>query len=275
MLVSLQPPIPLPIWDILASVAVELLASLVVGVLAYLFFGRRPRAASWNERKDAINEQIRVRLRQMIQAQEQLSADEEIDDPTEKRLTDAERTRWGNQSGKAYEALQAILQEYRYLLAPRVSEILQTLFRRVNSDEVADTTAPQTVFLVLANDAHRDLVEFLPADVGPAQGVQWRVQRLRRWLWRQWWRLKGWAGGVLWRLDTWTENLGIMTGPQLTQDNVRNPPRTGVWQTVEEMNKLGLTRVMIQRRASGAARSRSASLAAHTHATRPCQVEPS
>jgi hypothetical protein len=242
-----QSPIPLTIWDILANAAGEILGTLLLGVLGYLFLRRRPRAASWNERKADIYEQLRVRLHRVIQAQEPLSVDEERDDPTnQQHLTQAERERWANQSRTAQQEIQAMLDEHRYILAPRVIEIVEGFFRTLSDEDVLDTTRPDLIVLIEARQAYRDLGEFLPADVGAARGVQWRLQRLRRWLDRQWHKLKSWARGLLWRLDRWIEDFALLTGPQLMQDNVRNPPRAAIWKTVEQMK--GYSRLTIQRK---------------------------
>lgn len=178
-------------WDILANALGGVLGALLLGLLGYLFLRRTPRAASWNERKAEIYEQIRVRLHRVIQAQEPLSVDEERDDPTnQQRLTQAGRAHWANQSRTAQQEIQAILQEHRYMLAPRATEIVENFFRTLSDEEVLDTTRPDLIVLIAAREAYRDLGEFLPAEVGPARGVRWRLRRLRRWLDLHWHKLK-------------------------------------------------------------------------------------
>lgn len=249
MIEPYQSPIPQTLWDFFTNVLEELLVALFLTLLGYVFLRRRPRAASWNERKADIYERIRTLLYQVIQAQELLSADEEAAESTDqKRLTYAERVRLANQSITAQQEIQAILNEHRYMLAPRVTEIIENFFRRLSDEEILDTSRPDLIVLIEARDAYRDLGEFLPAEVGPAPGVQWRLQRVRRSLDRQSHGLKSWTWGLMWRLNMRIEDFALLTGPQLTQDNVRNPPRVAWWETVEQMKARGYSRLTIQRK---------------------------
>jgi hypothetical protein len=240
-----QSSVPSPFsWDSLASNTIaNVLATLLITGLAWFLFRRRPRAASWNDRKAALNEQIRVNLRRIIQALEPLSDDEDQD---ESQLPPAQHERWVKQSRKAQSDIVAILEEHRYMLAPRVIEIVEVFFRS-QSDPDLISHRPAGVLLSLANEAYRDLLEFLPADVGPDRGVGWRYRRLRRWLDRARNRVHGWFSNLVWRLDRRIIDFALLTGPQLTQDNVRNPPRVPHWQTVEQMEARGQSRLNIQR----------------------------
>jgi hypothetical protein len=235
-------------WDILAQVIAGLAVLLIVSLLGYLFRRRSPQAASWNERKADIYEQLRVLLYRVIQAQEPLSADEKAAELDQKRLPYADRVRCANQSVTAQQEIQALLKEHRFRLAPRAIEILESFFRNLSDEEILDTTHPDLIVLIEAQRAYRDLVELLPAEVGPARGVEWRFRRMRRWLDDLWYKLKSWAWGLTWNLNTRIEDFGLLTGPQLTQDNVRNPPRVDWWETVEKMNARGASRLTIQRK---------------------------
>jgi hypothetical protein len=237
------------IGDVVSDLIAELAVGLLFLIVGYLFFRRsRARAASWDERNADIYEQIRVQLYGVIQAQEALSADEEAaETDDQKRLTHAERGRWSNQSRTAQDEVEAILKEHRYRLAPRAIDILETFFGNLSNEEILDTTRPDLIVLIEAQRAYRDLGELLPAEVGRARGVEWRLRLLRRWLEDQWYKLKTWARGLMWNLNKRVEDFGLLTGPQLTQDNVRNPPRVEHWKTVEQMETRGASRLAIQR----------------------------
>jgi hypothetical protein len=240
-----QSSVPSPFsWDSLASNTIaNILAALVVSLLTWMLLRPRPRAASWNERKAALNEQIRVRLRQIIEAQRPLSDEEDRNDPP---LTPAEYERLVNQSREARADLLAIVEEHRYMLAPRVTEIVETFFRTQRDPDMG-SNRPDLVVFSLASDAYRDLLEFLPADVGPDRGVGWRYRRLYRWLYRTRYRVKRWFIDHVGLWDSRIKDFALLTGPQLTQDNVRNPPRVRHWQTVEQMKAKGGSRLNIQR----------------------------
>jgi hypothetical protein len=238
-------------WPTLASGTITgILSTAIVALLTWVFLRRSARAPSWNDCKLALNEQIRVSLRQVIQAQERLSAEEaaaESADDNYRPLPQADYARLVDQSREAQQDLQAIVEEHRFMLAPRVIEIVETFFRDQN-DPYMGSNRPNLVVFSLASTAYRDLLEFLPADVGPDRGVGWRYRRLRRWMDLARYRIKTWWIDLVGLWDHRIVNLALLTGPQLTQDHVRNPPRVRHWETVQQMKAHGFRRVIIQRK---------------------------
>jgi hypothetical protein len=219
------------------------LIPIVFGLLRWLFV-RRARASNWDNRRHDIYEQIEKRLYDVKQIQQALSADEDVS-YNERKYSDAETDRMSRTAKAAEAEIKALLEQYRHRFAPRAREILDAYFQKLKSDDLCDTTVPQTLIFYFVSDAYRDWGEFIPSDVGPELGVHWRIERFRRWARRKWWRLWGWYKNTIYRLDNRIEDFGMWTGRWLTQDDVRNPPR-GRWETVEQMK--GAMTFVIQRR---------------------------
>jgi len=233
------------VWDTLETIV----SGSIVAVVAFWLARRRFKSERWHERKGEAYGKLNRSLQQIRRATGPLArAEDRAEDGLPSLLMPGEAEELLKKAQQAEQELVETFAEFKHMLSPQAERIVQKFFDLLESDEFADTTMQRSAWHVIVSEASRDFSEVYQVDVGPDLGFGWRARRMGRWMRRQWYILTQRVRSLRWRFRSWWDDQKIRFGPQLTQADVRTPPRYKHFQTVEQMEKLGWSKVMIQRK---------------------------